>query len=69
MKEALKSSYKILTISLVKFEKQGFSRNLFSVHVDAHWSQLVVFEVKGVRSVTTVISFRTRIRKTRRFGM
>ena len=35
-KKALKSGYESLTASLTKFEKQGFSRYLFPVHVNTH---------------------------------
>ena len=35
-KKALKSGYEILTASLTKFEKQGFSRYLFPVHVNIY---------------------------------
>ena len=35
-KKALKSGYEILTASFTKFEKQGFSRYLFPVHVNTY---------------------------------
>ena len=35
-KKALKSGYEILTASLTKFDKQGFSRYLFPIHVNTH---------------------------------
>ena len=36
--KTLKSGYKILTASLTEFEKQGFLRYLFSVHIDTNLS-------------------------------
>ena len=35
-KKAVKSGYNILTTSFVEFEKKGFSRCLFPIHLDAH---------------------------------
>ena len=56
-KKTLKASYKILTPSHIKFKKQGFSRYLFSVHVHAHLSEAMVFEVKWIGGICPVISF------------
>ena len=36
--KTMKSGYKILTASFTKLEKQGFSRYLFSVHIDTNLS-------------------------------
>ena len=54
-KKTLKASYKILTPSHIKFQKQGFSRYLFSVHVHAHLSEAMVFEVKWIGGICPVI--------------
>ena len=52
--KTLKSGYKILTASLTKFEKQGFSRYLFSVHIDTNLRSAVVFKVVRIGGICTI---------------
>ena len=54
--KTLIAGYHILNTSNVKIQKQRFSGNLFSVHIDTHFSKIVVFEVEGVGTVTPIIS-------------
>ena len=56
-KKALKSGYEILTASLTKFEKQGFSSCLFPVHFNTHLGWVVVLKVIWVGAICPVISF------------